>query len=146
METRRYYRIHPGDRPVETLLRPGRKSRPWTGEMFRTCEECRGSGQVCTGETDGDYHYDRCERCRGLGDYEYAPVGVSVCRDVSDLIAYFRERHPMLDGDVLVEIEGVESDDEDHDHGSAGSPVLIIPTRIVSVQPLPDDIRAAIEE
>ena len=56
-------------------------------------------------------------------------------------MAYFADRAPTLDGTIMVELEGDMSDDEDHDAGADGDPVLVLPTRIVAVRAVPDEMR-----
>lgn len=70
--------------------------------------------------------------------------GVSVCEDIEALIEYFRVAGGYVDEDmVLVTLEGYRSDDQDEDHESGA--ILICPTRIVSVVPVPADIIARID-
>jgi hypothetical protein len=115
---------------VQDILTPGRISRQWDNDdKYVACGDC------FRGETDDG---ETCGTCRGNGEVAYRPVGVSVCRDAYDLRAYLAGRSPCLDGAVLVEVEGDECDYPDHDAECAGSPLLIIPTRIVSITPVND--------
>lgn len=121
-----YYRIQPASRRVEDLLRPGHISCAMVGRLERRCDECNGYG------TDMDDN--TCTACRGKGHVEDVRAGVSVCADIETLAAYFTSRSLNVAGDVLVELEGEESEDEDHD--AADGALLIHPTRIVSVTPV----------
>lgn len=123
----RYYRVHSGTEPVERLLSPDRwESRVWVGESYRRCEDCGGEGR--TYETD-----EFCEPCRGQGDVEDVRRGVSCCRSLEALRNYFAGCEANMEGDVVVELEGELSEDEDWDDASGA--VLIYPSWIVSVVP-----------
>jgi len=78
---------------------------------------------------------DVCDTCHGVGEVSDVRSGVSVCRTLDDLRAYFSSREWTRNGRV-VELEGDESDDEDYDADEPGNPVLIHPTRIVRVMSL----------
>lgn len=74
--------------------------------------------------------------------------GISVCRSLDDLRAYFWVRGrgggadldlDQIEGDVIVVLEGEPSDAEDHDAHHPGAPLLVHPTRVVRV--IPDAIR-----
>lgn len=124
-----YYRVQPASRNVESLLRPGQVSRAMVGQLERLCDKCNGHGDR--------YHDDElvtCTGCKGVGRIEDVRAGVSVCLDLETLAAYFTSRALNVAGDVLVELEGEESEDEDHD--AADGALLIHPTRIVSVTPV----------
>lgn len=108
----------------------------WAGTKMTECPDCDGRGEV-----DGE----RCARCRGTGEIEDIRRGVSCCATVEDLAAYFAGRSAtIVAGMVMVEIDGELSDDEDHDAGDDGDPVLVIPSRIVAVTPVPEAVLAAI--
>jgi len=64
--------------------------------------------------------------------------GVSTCASIDDLVAYYRLAGGDPDGCVLVELAGSRADVLDHDH-EAGA-VLIYPSAILSVTPVPADI------
>lgn len=74
--------------------------------------------------------------------------GISVCVNEYALADYFVARRDcgydegFLSTLVLVELDGELSDEEDHD--AAEGAYLIIPTRVVSVTPVPADMIAAI--
>ena len=66
-------------------------------------------------------------------------AGVSVCDTREDLAAYIATSGIPFDGTwVLVEVDGYYSDDEDEDADAIGSPSLVHPTSIVSVEPIAD--------
>lgn len=103
--TQTYYRVQPGNRPVDTLL--------------------DGEAQISSA-----WHRDDLDRS-----------GISVCESREVLARYLAtvgEGIPYGSGGwVLVELEGVESDDIplDAEYGE----ILVRPTRIVNVTSLDDD-------
>ncbi len=75
--------------------------------------------------------------------------GVSVCGTERALELYFAARSADVGYDaeflstlVIVEVDGELSDEDDED--AAEGALLVLPTRIVSVRPLDDDMIAAI--
>jgi hypothetical protein len=139
MET--YYRIQSADRDAAELLNPTHwVSRIWSDQPAEvTCPDCV-DGRVhveCPSWCDCGYpHHESYETCHGRGylhEYERAG-GVSCCRTLGELYAYFRGRDADLDGAVVVKLEGevAEVEDFDAEHGA----VLVRPTRIVDVGPL----------
>jgi hypothetical protein len=97
-----------------------------------------------------DAKYVPCPCCDGRdhGDVEDIRHGVSVCADLADLIDYTTEHEvehaaSYIDQLVLIELAGALSDDDDHD--AADGAYLLLPERIVSVQPVTGDLRDAIE-
>lgn len=74
--------------------------------------------------------------------------GISVCGSEDDLAGYFAARRDcgfdeeFLSTLALVELDGPLSDEEDDD--AAEGALLILPTRIVSVRPIPADMVATI--
>lgn len=72
-------------------------------------------------------------------------TGKSVCRSIEELAAYFAQAGVPLDPrtSVLVELDGdyTGEDDEDAHLGAH----LVIPTRIVSVGPIPAEFYAAVD-
>lgn len=85
------------------------------------------------------------EQWGGFGDPKR---GVSVCGNEDQLADYFAARVECgYDADflatlVIVELDGDLSDEADDDHAEGA--LLIFPTRIVSVRPVPADMIAAI--
>ena len=76
-----------------------------------------------------------CPVCRGTGEIDPAlRRGISVFPRAEGLLEYMRRRDTEIDGELLVELEGVRSDDEDFDADEGA--VLIVPTRVVSVNQL----------
>lgn len=126
-----YYRIHPAGEAPETILSESRwNSRVWVGESQKPCDECNGQGEVDDDE-DEDGRAVTCENCRGEGYVEDVRRGVSCCRSIDDLREYFSGRGANFEGDVLIELDGDLSRDEDWD--AADGAVLVLPTRIVGV-------------
>lgn len=70
--------------------------------------------------------------------------GVSACRSIEELVAYFRIAGGWVDDCVIVEMVAEVADDMDHDHEHGA--VLVYPVRIVSVQPLTNAMIAHIYE
>lgn len=117
-----YWRV---DRPnrIERLLDETKwNSRAWTGEFTKRHEDCDGQG---------------CLGCHAQGYVEDVRYGVSACKREDDLYEYMTSHHAYMVGAVIVEIEGELSDDEDHDADDGA--VLILPTRIVSTRPVPQE-------
>lgn len=96
---------------------------------------------------DGDTTWGTEARSHEWGLSERAPrVGVSVCADWDDLCAYFGHSpdgsysgrvYPRQIADShLVTVEGVESPDQDHDHGADGNPYLIADPKPVATREL----------
>lgn len=104
----------------------------WVGEAFRRCEECGGEGR--TYDTD-----EECTSCRGQGEVEDVRRGVSCCTSLEALRDYFADRDVNTEGDVVVELEGELSEDDDWD--AASGAVLIYPRQIVSVVPVEKDFQ-----
>jgi hypothetical protein len=135
-----YYRIQSADRDPQDLIGDHHLSRVWVGHRERRCEECGGSGSIIDRSyrcpETGDYGEMSCKACDGQGWVEDLRRGVSVCDSIETLAAYLSERdYGSAEGQVVIELEGDISDDEDHDStGQVGDPLLVHPTRIVSVR------------
>jgi hypothetical protein len=71
------------------------------------------------------------------GDDSRARDGVSVFPDEDSLYRYMLRNDGDLEGSVLVELEGEESQDEDFD-GDEGA-LLVHPRRVIQVRPLDRD-------
>ncbi|MGL5911771.1 MAG: hypothetical protein ACRCZP_17345 [Phycicoccus sp.] len=147
--TETYYRIQPAARPVADLLDADLQvSRAWEA-LDVECGSCQGHGTVlgARDEETGDYAEDTCDACDGSGRVEDVRQGISVCRSVDDLCDYFAERVDHHDDYVstlvMVELEGRLSEDDDHDHGTAGRPLLILPSAVVAVTPVPAELAEA---
>jgi hypothetical protein len=126
-----YYRIHPAGEAPESILDESRwESRVWIGETYKRCEACNGEGYTL----DDEMTECTCDTCGGEGQVEDVRRGVSCCRSLDDLRAYFRDRGASLCGDTLLVLEGELSDDEDHD--AADGAVLVLPRRIVRTSPV----------
>ena len=127
--TTTYFRIHPAGESPETVLSPARwSSCVWIGESEKHCPACHGSGDDLTSDDGAP-----CEHCEGSGVVEDVRHGVSVCRSLDDLRAYFADRCANLDGCTVIELEGDISADDDHD--AAAGALLVIPNRIVRTIP-----------
>jgi hypothetical protein len=144
---RTYFRLHPGDEDPQDLLKPENQlSRPWGGADRGRCDKCGGSGRTtfhcasCARQADprcevchGDVEFEgRCPTCKGSGEItESERRGVSVFQDADGLYRYMLRRDSDVDGSLLVELEGRESDDVDFDADEGA--LLVFPTRIVGV-------------
>ena len=146
-----YFRLQSPDTPPEALLVPAHQEcAPWGGGRTGPCDKCRGAGRTGHGclsclsagrdpecpACDGRVRWKAaCPVCRGTGEID-ARVrhGISVFPRVEGLLEYMRRRDTDVDGSVLVELEGIHSDDADFDADEGA--LLIVPTRVVSVRPL----------
>jgi hypothetical protein len=114
------------------------KSSVWEGERFRLCPDCNGAG---TSENPCD---TCCDGWGQNGEVEDIRYGVSTCYDLDDLVTYFDGRDcdhtdAELDELVLVTVEARMAEDDDHDAQDGAT--LVWPTRIVSVEPIPAELR-----
>jgi hypothetical protein len=134
-----YFRVHQKDDDPQRLLDPdNQKSEPWGGTVWGRCDKCGGTGKT---EHVGGVTAE-CPACEGTGEIDDSERdGVSVFPDEDALYRYMLSRDADLEDGVLVELEGVPSDDEDFDADEGA--LLIHPSRIVDVRPLDRDrIRA----
>ena len=127
-----FYRVHPDKRGIKSLLEPGQISTTWVGEVYKKCPTCNGMGDIYP---DYNEEGDTCPTCKGAGEIEDVRQGVSVCRSLNDLRAYFSSRSWTRDRKtVVVALCGELSQDEDWDADEGA--VLIHPTEIVRVMSL----------
>lgn len=140
-----WMRLQPADRnPADLLDETTWQARAWE-PLYTRCADCNGRGETWT---DPDWP-DTCTTCGGAGEIEDIRHGVSVCSDIDALVDYFTGRDIAHSADyvdrlVVVELEGQQSHDDDHDaHDGA---YLLLPTRVVSVRPVPDELRAVIQD
>ena len=123
-----YFRIHSTASDVNELLDPkNHVSTPWSLRLY-TCPDCDGPSADC-------------DFCGGDGEVEYRR-GISVCRDVEDLLEYFARVGSDLSNVVLVERDGPRSVDTPDDEHLGEN--LIHPTEILSVRPLTEDEELAV--
>lgn len=141
--TQTFFRIQPASRPVEQLLDESTwQCTVWSDTpAYRKCDTCRGLRDVYSPDFDD---YLPCETCNGQGEVEDIRYGVSACVTMERLYNYFAGRDGNLDDCVVVELEADFADDDDFDTEDGAD--LVYPRRIISVRPLDDDDRAAIEE
>jgi DnaJ-class molecular chaperone len=141
-----YWRLHPGDESPEELLKPENQiSKPWGGAEQGRCDKCGGSGRTtfrcssCSAQADprcevcrGKVEFEgECPTCRGSGEItESERRGVSVFPDPDGLYRYMLRRDSDMEGSLIVEVEGTESDDPDFDADEGA--LLVFPTRIVA--------------
>ena len=152
-----YFRLHPENETPDELLEPENQvSRPWGGADRGPCDKCDRSGRTtfqcasCIKQADprceschGEVEFEgECPTCRGTGEItESERRGVSVFPDADGLYRYMLRRDSDMDGSVVVELEGKESDDPDFDADEGA--LLVFPTRIVRAE---DVDRARVEE
>lgn len=145
-----YYRLHPEQQDPQELLEPENQvSKPWGGADHGPCDKCDGSGRTtfqcasCTKRADprcesceGEVEFEgQCPTCKGSGEItDSQRRGVSVFPDADGLYRYMLRRDADMEGSVVVELEGEESDDVDYDADEGA--LLVFPTRIVDTQPL----------
>lgn len=141
-----YYRIHDTERcaPADLLLAEHQTSSVWVGAAERRCPGCGGAGVLLTEvdpDDDDDTGVETCDDCDGEGRITIETQdGVSVCRSLRGLIGYLSQRSFYVAPSVLlVALEGEEVDDDQDVDADAGA-VLVRPTRIVRVEPLPQEI------
>jgi hypothetical protein len=118
-----YFRLHPEDENPEALLEPENQvSKPWGGADHGPCEKCGSSGRL-----DG---FGECPSCKGSGEItDSERRGVSVFHDPDTLYRYMLRRDSDMDGSLLVELEGEQSEDVDFDADEGA--LLVFPKRIV---------------
>ena len=146
-----FFRLQSPDDPPETLLIPAHQEcAPWGGGRTGPCDKCRGAGRTdheCLSCLEAGADPDcpacrgrvrwraRCPVCEGTGEIDpRIRRGISVFPRPEGLLAYMRRRETEVDGELLVELEGVRSDDEDFDADEGA--LLIVPTRVVSANQL----------
>lgn len=136
------------------LVPAGQVCRPWGGGREGPCDKCRSIGRkdhVClscliAGRESGCpacrgrvRWRDTCPVCDGAGEIDPATRrGVSVFPRAEGLIRYMLDREIDLDGQALVELEGVEADDRDFDADRGA--LLVVPTRVRGMEPLDPEV------
>jgi len=146
-----FFRLQSPEDPPESLLIPAHQEcAPWGGGRTGPCDKCHGAGRTdheCLSCAEAGADPD-CPACRGRvrwrakcpvcdGTGEIDPRlrrGISVFPRPEGLLGYMRRRETEVDGELLVELEGVRSEDEDFDADEGA--LLIVPTRVVSVKKL----------
>ena len=148
---RSFVRLQSPDDPPERLLVPARQEcAPWGGGRRGPCDKCGGAGEtdheclscVAAGVEDncpscrGRIRWRAsCPVCRGTGEIDpRVRHGISVFPRLEGLLRYMEQREADTSGQVVVELEGVHSPDEDFDADEGA--LLVIPTRIVRAEPL----------
>lgn len=145
-----YYRLHPEDHDPQELLEPENQvSKPWGGADHGRCDKCGGSGRTtfhcesCSVAADprceschGAVEFEgECPTCRGTGEItDSERRGVSVFPSADGLYRYMLRRDADMEGSIVVELEGKESDDVDFDADEGA--LLVFPTRIVATSDL----------
>jgi hypothetical protein len=120
-----YFRLHPADHDPQELLEPENQvSKPWGGADYGPCDKCGRSGRLEAQDME-------CPTCKGTGEItDSQRRGVSVFGDADTLYRYMLKRDSDMEGSMLVEVEGKESDDVDFDADEGA--LLVYPTRIVT--------------
>lgn len=149
---RTYFHCHPEGEDPGALLDPDNQvSEPWGESEHGPCDKCGGSGitryecfscmeagatpdcPACRGRVRFE---QTCPTCQGTGEiHQTQRRGVAVFPAREGLYRYLAWKDDAdLDGKVVVELEGELSDDcdLDADHGA----LLVLPERVVSVEPL----------
>jgi hypothetical protein len=139
--------LHPADHDPQELLEPENQlSKPWGGADHGRCDKCGGTGrtmfhcQSCSAKVDprcetchGEVEFEgECPTCKGSGEItDSERRGVSVFREADGLYQYMLRRDSDMEGSVLVELEGEESEDVDFDADEGA--LLVFPKKIVQV-------------
>jgi hypothetical protein len=149
---RTYFHSHPEGEDPEVLLDPDNQvSEPWGESEHGPCDKCGGSGSTVyecfscmEASTDPDcpacqgrVRFEQtCPTCQGTGEiHRTQRRGVAVFPAREGLYRYLAWKNDAEgDGKVVVELAGELSDDcdLDADHGA----LLVLPERVVSVEPL----------
>jgi hypothetical protein len=156
----RYFRIDDADADPAAILVPGNQvCAPWGGGRSGPCDKCEGRGEtdhdclsciVAGVEPDCPACRGRvrwratCPVCRGSGEID-ARVrrGVSVFPRVEGLLRYMLDRDTDFEGKVVVELEGLHSDDTDFDADEGA--LLVVPTRVAGTRPIDAELLARVE-
>lgn len=148
---RTYFHCHPAAEDPGELLDPDAQvSEPWGEPEHGPCDKCGGDGAaafecfscmeagtdpgcpVCEGRVRFS---QTCPACGGSGVIDHTQRrGVAVFPTREGLYRYLAWKDADVEGKLVVELAGAESDDQDldADHGA----LLIFPDRIVSAEPL----------
>jgi len=155
-DNRTYFHSHPEGTDPGVLLDPDNQvSEPWGEPEHGRCDKCGGSGTAvyecfscmeagadpgcpaCQGRVR---FAQTCPTCQGSGEiHRTRRHGVAVFPSREGLYRYLAWKNDAdVDGKVVVELVGKLSDDcdLDADHGA----LLVFPDRVVSVEPLDEDL------
>jgi RecJ-like exonuclease len=153
---RTYFHCHPEGEDPEVLLDPDNQvSEPWGESEHGPCDKCNSSGTAfykcfscMEAGADPDCPACRgrvrfkqtCPTCQGSGEIRQTQRrGVAVFPAREGLYRYLAWKNDAsVDGKVVVELAGELSDDcdLDADHGA----LLVFPERVVSVEPLDEEL------
>jgi hypothetical protein len=160
---RTYFHCHPAADDPTVLLDPGNHvSEPWgEPEEGRRCDKCGGSGTTlheCFGcieagpdpdcpACQGRVRFEQtCPTCEGTGEiHRVRRHGVAVFPNREGLYRYLAWKSDAgVEGKAVVELAGELSEDRDldADHGA----LLVLPERVVSVEPLDPGLVASIRD
>jgi hypothetical protein len=148
---RRYFHCCAAEPDPRRLLDPGRQfTEPWGDREHGPCDKCGGEGltlyecRSCLQEgssadcpaCQGRVRYrETCPACLGQGQITHTRrQGIAVFPTRGGLYRYLAERNADPEGKVVVELEGVLSEERDLD-ADAGA-LLVHPQRILAIQPL----------
>jgi hypothetical protein len=154
-----FFRSCSTDEDPDALLDPDRQfTEPWGAHEHGLCDKCDGEGTAlyeCRSclERGAD---PGCPACRGrlrfretcptcLGDGQITHTrrrGVAVFPTKEGLYRYLAERDAGVEDKLVVELEGPIGEERDLD-ADAGA-LLILPRRLVAVEPLDADLVLAI--
>lgn len=159
---RRYFHCHPEGKDPGALLDPDEQvSEPWGEAEHGPCDKCEGKGAVVyecfscmEAGTDPDcpacqgrVRFEQtCPTCEGTGEiHRTQRHGIAVFPSREGLYRYLAWKDDAgLEGKVVVEVEGELSEDFDldADHGA----LLVVPGRLVSVEPLDAEVVVSIRD
>src|SRR4051794_29156445 len=148
---RTYFHCCSGEADPERLLDPAQQfSEPWGSHDHGGCDKCGGEGTAmyecrscleagalsdcpaCRGRVR---YRETCPACMGTGRIDHTRRrGIAVFPRREGLYRYLAERDAEVEGKVVVELEGTESEERDLD-ADAGA-LLVLPARVIAAEPL----------
>jgi hypothetical protein len=154
-----YFHSCEADAELGALLDPARQfTEPWGGHDHGPCDKCGGRGvalyecrscletgalpdcPACQGRVRFE---ETCPACEGTGEITHTRRrGIAVFPTREGLYRYLAERGGEGEGRVVVELRGRLSDERDLDADSGA--LLLLPERIVAVQPLDGELIEAL--
>jgi hypothetical protein len=156
-----FFHCCPADSDPKSLLDPDRQfTEPWGSDDHGPCDKCEGGGvalYVCRSCAEagaesgcpacgGRVRFEEtCPACGGEGFIDHTVRrGIAVFPRRQGLYRYLAERDDEPDGKMVVGVEGEISEERDLD-ADAGA-LLVLPRRVVEIEPLDVELVDAIRE